>query len=128
MAKLSQLWKAVGITNHSNLGAKDTIRWGADFVNIVKRFSKDAVRCDYVELPEPMDKASALAFLAAHPDFQSPGDQATIAEKQEKYAPKPQKKVRVPKDKAVTSFDTLWKSARRSNNIDVMDILNAIGK
>lgn len=123
MAKASQLWAAVGITNHANLsGGSDRIRFGADYVNIFKRRTKDAVRCDYVELPEPMDKASALAFLAAHPDFQSPGDQATIAEKQEKYAPKPQKKVRVKTD------GTMAKSAKRTNNIDVLDILKVISE
>jgi hypothetical protein len=115
MAKAEQLQKAVGITAHTNLGNKQTIRFGADFIGTVKRFQKNATRCDYIELPEEMTKLAALQFMLKHADFQSPVDQALIDEKMHKYLVKPAKseksvkgsKTSVAKTKKVTAQDVL---------------------
>jgi hypothetical protein len=125
MAKKDQLWKSVGITNHASCGGRDKIRFGADFVNIIKRVSKDATRCDYVELPEPMDKAGALAFMASNSLFQSPSDQALIADKQAQYAPKAEKRVRVAKD--APSLDSIRARAKKTET-SVEEILKVIAE
>lgn len=83
MAKSGQLIKAIAICSHTNVkNGADGIRYGADFVGSVKRFSKNAIRNDWVELPVAVDtKLAALEFLKAHADFQAPADQAIIDEK-----------------------------------------------
>jgi len=78
MAKTSQLFSVVGITIH-NGNAK--VRFGVDYVRRIKQFTKGgATRIDLIELPNEMSRLDALEALKAHPDFQSPEDQATITE------------------------------------------------
>lgn len=76
MAK--QTFKFAGITVF-NGNAK--VRFTDDMVRRIKQFTKGGQsRCDYVELPTEMNKLDALKYLASHPDFQSPSDQATISD------------------------------------------------
>lgn len=104
----SKLFTCAGITVHSRAGATVTkIRFGNDHVRLIKMLSSnkkisvtkhpddrgdgflDAVRVDIVELSHPMLKIDALHFLAAHPEFQSPADQATIYDEITERTPKP---------------------------------------
>ncbi len=72
------LFKVAGITVH-NGNAK--VRFTDDMVRRVKQFSKGgATRIDLFELPSEMTKVDALKYLAAHADFQSAEDQATISD------------------------------------------------
>jgi hypothetical protein len=73
-----QTFKVAGITAH---GDNVKVRFTDDMVRRIKQFTKGgASRCDFVELPSEMTKIEALQYLARHPDFQSPADQATIAD------------------------------------------------
>lgn len=106
MANLSQLFKIAGITTHGDM---TKVRFTDDLVRRIKQFSKGgATRIDLIELPTAMTKVDALKYLAAHADFQSPADQATISDslsdrvKEVKVkAPKAVKPVKVAKVKAV---------------------------
>ncbi len=99
MAK--QTFKVAGMTtNNSNT----KVRFTDDMVRRIKQFTKGgASRIDLVELPSEMTKIEALNYLATHADFQSPGDQATIADSladKTKEASKGTVKVKVSKTKA----------------------------
>jgi CTP synthase (UTP-ammonia lyase) len=78
MANSNQTFKVAGITIH-NGNAK--VRFTDDMVRRIKQFTKGgASRVDFVELPSEMTKVEALKYLATLPEFQSPSDQATIAD------------------------------------------------
>jgi hypothetical protein len=78
MANSNQTFKVAGITIH-NGNAK--VRFTDDMVRRIKQFTKGgASRVDFVELPSEMTKIEALKYLATLPEFQSPSDQATIAD------------------------------------------------
>ena len=78
MANTSQTFKVVGITTH---GDSTKVRFTDDMVRRIKQFSKGgATRCDFIELPNEMTKIEALKYMATHAEFQSPSDQATIAD------------------------------------------------
>jgi hypothetical protein len=97
----NQTFKVVGITVH---GDSTKVRFTDDMVRRIKQFTKGgATRCDFIELPSEMTKLEALKYMAAHADFQSPADQATIADcvaDREKEATKGTVKVKVSKAKA----------------------------
>jgi hypothetical protein len=98
MANLT--FKIAGITTH-NTSTK--VRFTDDLVRRIKQFSKGgATRIDLIELPSPMTKIDALKYMATHPEFQSPADQATIADTladKEKEATKGEVKVKATKAK-----------------------------
>ena len=93
MAK--QTFKVAGITTHNG---NTKVRFTDDMVRRIKQFSKgNASRIDLIELPSEMTKIEALKFMATHPDFKSPGDQATIGDSladKEKEANKGEVKVK----------------------------------
>lgn len=94
MANLTQLFKVAGITVHGDM---IKVRYADDLVRRIKQFTKGgATRIDLIELPKPMTKVDALKFLQTHEDFQSPGDQATIADAMADRTPK-EPKVKVTK-------------------------------
>ena len=71
-------FKVAGITTH---GANTKVRFTDDMIRRVKQFAKGgASRIDLIELPSEMTKIEALKYLATHETFQSPADQATIAD------------------------------------------------
>ena len=119
----NQTFKVVGITVH---GDSTKVRFTDDMVRRIKQFTKGgASRCDFVELPNEMTKVEALKYLAAHVDFQSPGDQATIAdclEDRMKESSKGEVKVKAPKAKP--SLEAI--KARGKKAATVADVLNAI--
>lgn len=92
-------FKVAGITTHGNT---TKVRFTDDLVRRVKQFGKGgATRIDLIELPSEMTKLDALKYLSAHADFQSPGDQATIADAtsdRSKEASKGEVKVRTTKN------------------------------
>ena len=78
MANSNQTFKVAGITTH-NGNAK--VRFTDDMVRRIKQFTKGgASRVDFIELPSEMTKVQALEYMAKHAEFQSAGDQATIAD------------------------------------------------
>ncbi len=103
----TKVFTVAGITTHSRAGVTITkARYGNDYVRLIKQLSSnkkigvkqhlggradgylDAVRVDMIELPSAMSKVDALNFLAAHPEFQSPSDQATIKDEIDSRQPK----------------------------------------
>jgi hypothetical protein len=112
MAK--QTFKVAGITAH---GTSIKVRFTDDMVRRVKQFAKGgASRIDLIELPSEMSKIEALNYLAAHADFQSPSDQATISDSltdKSKEANKGTVKVKVSKAKAKPSIDAIKARAKK---------------
>jgi hypothetical protein len=125
MAK--QTFKVAGITTHNG---NTKVRFTDDMVRRIKQFTKGgASRIDLVELPSEMDKVEALKYLAAHADFQSPGDQATIADSladKTKEANKGTVKVKVAKAKTKPSIDAI--KARAKKAVTAEQILEAVGE
>ena len=73
-----QTFSVVGITDYND---KYKVRFTNDMCRRLKRCSKNgATRLDFIDLPAPMTKVDALKYMLAHPDFQSPEDQTTIAD------------------------------------------------
>ena len=100
MANSNQTFKVAGITIH-NGNAK--VRFTDDMVRRIKQFTKGgASHIELIELPSEMTKIEALKYLATHAEFQSPSDQATIADTLEdktKEANKGEVKVKASKTK-----------------------------
>ena len=120
MAK--QTFKFAGISiNKGN--AK--VRFTDDMVRRIKQFTKGenkASRIDLVELPSEMSKVEALQYLATHADFQSPADQATIADTladKMKEASKGTVKVKVAKTKpSIDAIKTRAKKATKEVSVE----------
>ena len=112
MAK--QTFKVAGITTHNG---NTKVRFTDDMVRRIKQFTKGgATRIDLIELPTEMDKIEALKYLAAHADFQSAGDQATIADSladKTKEASKGTVKVKVAKAKTTPNIDAIKARAKK---------------
>lgn len=96
----NQTFKVAGITTHNG---STKVRFTDDMIRRIKQFTKGgASRIDLVELPSEMTKVEALKYLQSHADFQSPGDQATLADAladREKEASKGEVKVKATKAK-----------------------------
>jgi len=76
MAK--QTFKVAGMTTNNG---NTKVRFTDDMVRRIKQFTKGGhTRVDFVDLPSEMTKVEALNYLATHANFQSPADQATIAD------------------------------------------------
>ena len=129
MAK--QTFKVVGITTH---GDSTKVRFTDDMVRRIKQFTKGgATRCDFIELPSEMTKIEALNYLATHANFQSPADQATIADTladKLKEANKGTVKVKVAKTKAKAkpSIDAIKARAKKATKeVSVEQVLAEAG-
>jgi hypothetical protein len=126
MANSNQTFKVAGITIH-NGNAK--VRFTDDMVRRIKQFTKGgASRVDFVELPNEMTKVEALKYLATHPEFASPSDQATIADTLEdktKEASKGEVKVKASKTKP--SIDAIKARSKKNKELSAEDILAAVG-
>jgi predicted deacetylase len=124
----NQTFKVAGITVH-NGNAK--VRFTDDMVRRVKQFSKGgASRIDLVELPSEMTKLESLAYLQAHVDFQSAGDQATISDAitdRTKEANKGTVKVRATKAKAKPSIDAIKARAKKTKEVTAEELLKEVG-
>jgi hypothetical protein len=126
MAK--QTFKVAGITIHNG---NTKVRFTDDMVRRIKQFTKGgASRIDLVELPSEMTKIEALNYLAAHADFQSPGDQATISDSladKTKEASKGTVKVKASKTKP--SIDAIKARAKKSTKqVTPEQILAEVGE
>ena len=110
----NQTFKVVGITTH---GDSTKVRFTDDMVRRIKQFTKGgATRCDFIELPSEMTKIEALNYMASHAEFQSAGDQATIADcltDKTKEANKGNVKVKVAKAKTKPSIDAIKARAKQ---------------
>lgn len=118
-------FKVAGITTHGNT---TKVRFTDDLVRRVKQFGKGgATRIDLIELPSEMTKLEALKYLSAHADFQSPGDQATIADAisdRSKEASKGEVKVRTTKN-AKPSLANI--KARGKKEVSAEQVLAEVG-
>ena len=124
----NQTFKVAGITVHNG---NTKVRFTDDMVRRVKQFSKGgASRIDLVELPSEMTKLEALAYLQAHVDFQSAGDQATISDAttdRTKEANKGTVKVRASKTKAKPSIDAIKARAKKTKEVTAEELLKEVG-
>lgn len=120
----NQLFTSVGITVH-NGNAK--IRFTDDMVRRIKQFNKGgATRCDFVELPNEMNKVEALRFMLEHPNFQSAGDQATISDTiADKEKASSRGEVRV---QATPSLEAIRSRGRNTETTTVEDVLEAVAE
>jgi hypothetical protein len=110
----------VGITVH-NGNAK--VRFTHDLIRRVKQFSKGgATRCDFIELPNEMNKVDALNYMLTRPEFASPADQATINDAL-------QDRVKTPKVSVKTkpSLDAI-KARGKKNTTTAEDVLAAVAE
>jgi hypothetical protein len=118
----NQTFKVAGITTHNG---NTKVRFTDDMVRRIKQFSKGgATRIDLVELPSEMTKIEALKYIATHAEFQSPSDQATIADSLEdrvKEASKGEVKVKATKK---PSLDAI--KARGKKQVTAEQILEAV--
>jgi hypothetical protein len=126
MTTQTQTFKVVGITTH---GDSTKVRFTDDMVRRIKQFTKGgATRCDFIELPSEMTKLEALKYMASHADFQSAGDQATIADclaDKTKEANKGNVTVKVAKTKP--SIDAIKTRAKATKEVSVGEILAEAG-
>lgn len=119
-------YQVVGITTHNS----DTkVRFANDLSRRVKQFVKGgASRADFVELPVGMTKVEALKHMLTLPEFQSPGDVATINEALEDRVKEP--KVKVTKSKSVKakpSLDSIKARAKsKKQETTAEDVLAAV--
>jgi len=126
MAK--QTFKVAGMTTNNG---NTKVRFTDDMVRRIKQFTKGGhTRVDFVDLPSEMNKIEALNYLATHADFQSPADQATIADTladKLKEANKGTVKVKVAKTKAKAkpSIDAI--KARAKKEVSVEQVLAEAG-
>lgn len=113
----NKTFKVAGITAH---GDSIKVRFTDDMVRRIKQFTKGgASRVDFVELPSEMTKVEALNYLMSHDEFQSPSDQATLADAlsdREKEAGKGEVKVKTTKasKKATPSLDNIKARAKKA--------------
>lgn len=114
----NQTFKVAGITVH---GESTKVRFTDDMVRRIKQFTKGgATRCDFVELPSPMTKIEALKYLQEHSDFQSPEDQAILAdclEDREKEAGKGTVKIKAAK-KTKPSIEDIKNRAKKAKAVE----------
>ena len=126
MAK--QTFKVAGMTtNNGNTKVRFT---DDDMVRRIKQFTKGGhTRVDFVDLPSEMTKIEALNYLATHANFQSPADQATIADTladKTKEASKGNVKVKVTKTKP--SIDAIKARAKKATKeVSVEQVLAEAG-
>lgn len=123
MANSNQLFTVAGITINKG-DAK--VRFANDMIRRIKQFTKGGhERVDFIELPNEMTKLEALKYLQAHADFQSPSDQATIADTLEdktKEANKGTVKVTAKKP----SLDAIKARAKKTKEVTAEQILDAV--
>ena len=125
MAK--QTFKVAGMTTNNG---NTKVRFTDDMVRRIKQFTKGGhTRVDFVDLPSEMTKIEALNYLATHADFQSPADQATIADTladKTKEANKGTVKVKVAKTKP--SIDAIKARAKKATKeVSVEQVLAEAG-
>jgi uncharacterized radical SAM superfamily Fe-S cluster-containing enzyme len=125
MAK--QTFKVAGMTTNNG---NTKVRFTDDMVRRIKQFTKGGhTRVDFVDLPSEMTKIEALNYLATHADFQSPADQATIADTladKMKEASKGNVKVKVSKTKP--SIDAIKARAKKATKeVSVAQVLAEAG-
>ena len=125
MAK--QTFKVAGMTTNNG---NTKVRFTDDMVRRIKQFTKGGhTRVDFVDLPSEMTKVEALNYLSTHADFQSPADQATIADTladKTKEASKGTVKVKVSKTKP--SIDAIKARAKKSTKeVSVEQVLAEAG-
>lgn len=113
----SKTFTVVGITTHNS---DSKVRFTHDLIRRVKQFSKGgATSCDFIELPNEMNKVDALNYMLTRPEFSSPADQATINEALHDRIKEPKVKV-----KSKPSLDAI--KARTRKTTTAQDVLEAV--
>lgn len=141
-----KLFTVVGLTKHSAGSVTvEKVRFGTDLIRLIKMLNNPKKiwhtpseqclapqRVDMAELPMPMTKEDALKFLAAHAEFQSAADQATIQDELQSRQPKAPraKKEKVAKvvatKKTAPSMDSI--KARAKKTASVEQVLAAVAE
>jgi hypothetical protein len=148
MTNTNALFTVSGITTDAQGNSK--VRWTQDLIRRTKLFAKQGyVRIDLVDLPQPMTKLEALAYISTLPQFDNAGDRMTIedaAAYREKAKAKadgtyvarprgrPRKhpvaevvvKAKRGKVKAAPSLDAIKARAAQSNTAAAVDLLKAL--
>lgn len=98
---------------------RSKVRFGNDLAGRIKVLAKaaGASRLDFVELPLPMGKVDALKYLTQHEKFQSPEDQAVIADGLANRLSKTVKEPKAPKAKRETKVKASKKNAPSLDSI-----------
>ena len=142
----NKLFTVAGLTKHSAGSVTvEKVRFGTDLIRLIKMLNnpkkiwhKPSEQClapqrvDMVELPSPLSKEDALNFLASHPQFQSPSDQATIKDEIDSRTPKAPrvKKEKVVKVKATKktapTLDSIKSRAKKPVTVD--QVLAVVGE
>ena len=114
----NQTFKVAGITTHNG---NTKVRFTDDMIRRIKQFTTGgASRIDLVELPSEMTKVEALKYLASHAEFQSPSDQATIADSLDDRVKESSKgEVKVKSTKAKPSMVDLKARAKKKSTKEV---------
>jgi len=125
MAK--QTFKVAGMTTNNG---NTKVRFTDDMVRRIKQFTKGGhTRVDFVDLPSEMTKIEALNYLATHADFQSPADQATIADTlADKMKEANKGTVKVKASKTKPSIDAIKARAKKATKeVSVEQVLAEAG-
>jgi hypothetical protein len=124
----NQTFKVAGITTHNG---NTKVRFTDDMIRRIKQFTKGgASRIDLVELPSEMTKVEALKYLQSHAEFQSPSDQATIADSLDDRVKESSKgEVKVKSTKAKPSMVDLKARAKKklTKEVSAEQILAEVG-
>lgn len=72
----NQTFTVTGITTKDGVSK---VRWTQNLKRYQSLLTKQEVEFRLINLPQPMTKLEALAYLKDHPDYQSQVDQTTIA-------------------------------------------------
>lgn len=130
----TKLFSVAGIVTDGK--GRSKVRFGNDLAGRIKVLAKTAGanRIDFVNLPSPMGKVDALKYLTGHEMFQSPEDQAVIADGLSNRMPKTVKEPKAAKTKKETkvkvskknapSLDSIKARAKKSK-ATVADVLSA---
>lgn len=98
----TKMFSVAGIVTDGK--GRSKVRFGNDLAGRIKVLAKSAgaTRIDFVNLPSPMSKIDSLKYLTSHENFQSPEDQAVIADSLSTRMPKDVKEPKAPKAKRET--------------------------
>lgn len=104
------------------------------YTKIKGEYTKN-IRCDFIQLPEPMVRLDALKYALTATEFQSPEDQALIQEQIDSRMPKAprvkkdrvvkEKRVKVSKDTKPSLEEIRSRVVKSAQEISVEDVLRA---
>jgi hypothetical protein len=146
MPNINTTFTVAGISTDENGNTK--VRFTSDLIRQTKLMAKRGhSRIDLVDLPQPMLKLEALAYISGLTQFANEGDQMVIedaveyrqkakAKAEGSYVPRPRGRprkvavgevvVKAKKAKAAPSLDAIKSRAAQSNTAAAVDLLKAL--